>query len=445
MGPKEPRSTVLSIEEEAIAVAFRKHTLLPLDDCLYALQATIPHLTRSSLHRCYQRHGISRLPEVEGDKPAKKAFKKYPIGYFHIDIAEVRTEEGKLYLFVAVDRTSKFAFAQLHDKAGKLVAAQFLRDLADAVPYKIHTVLTDNGIQFVNRKRDSNAFEHIFVRTCRDSSIEHRLTKINHPWTNGQVERMNRTLKEATVRRYHYDSHDQLREHLAAFLAAYNFAKRLKTLRGLTPHEYICKCWTENPDQFRLNPLHHMPGLNTYGSGPNLDWLVSEKEIAPHIPVIDKSNREDGTFSRKDFRYDAERDCYVCPAGCDLTTTGRLYNDDLLAYRASVYDRRRCPLKPKCCPKASHRKVLRSLYEEARDVARATTASEAYAQTRRDRKKVEMLFAHLKRILRLARLRLRGPSGAQFEFTLAAIAQNLRRLAKLTAQPPPAAALACVA
>ena len=191
MGPKAPRSTVLSIEEEAIVVAFRKHTLLPLDDCLYALQATIPHLTRSSLHRCYQRHDISRLPEVEGDKPAKKAFKKYPIGYFHIDIAEVRTEEGKLYLFVAVDRTSKFAFAQLHDKAGKLVAAQFLRDLIDAVPYKIHTVLTDNGIQFVNRKRDTNALEHIFERTCREFSIEHRLTKINHPWTNGQVERMN--------------------------------------------------------------------------------------------------------------------------------------------------------------------------------------------------------------------------------------------------------------
>jgi len=92
MGPKDPRSTVLTVEDEAIAVAFRKHTLLPLDDCLYALQATIPHLTRSSLHRCYQRHGISRLPEIEGDKPAKKAFRKYPIGYFHIDIAEVRTQ-----------------------------------------------------------------------------------------------------------------------------------------------------------------------------------------------------------------------------------------------------------------------------------------------------------------------------------------------------------------
>ena len=126
-GPREPRSTVLSIEEEAIVVAFRQHALLPLDDCLYALQATIPHLTRSSLHRCLQRHGISRLPEVTGDKPAKKKFKAYPIGYFHIDIAEVHTEEGRLYLFVAIDRTSKFAFAQLHEKATRRVAGDFLR------------------------------------------------------------------------------------------------------------------------------------------------------------------------------------------------------------------------------------------------------------------------------------------------------------------------------
>ncbi len=100
MGPKSPKSTVLSREEEAIIVAFRKHTLLPLDDCLYALLSSIPHLTRSSLHRCLQRHGISRLPEVDGDKPAKKKFKKYPIGYVHIDIAEVSTDEGKLQLFV---------------------------------------------------------------------------------------------------------------------------------------------------------------------------------------------------------------------------------------------------------------------------------------------------------------------------------------------------------
>src|SRR5829696_629228 len=116
-GPQDAHSTVLSIEDEAIIVAFRKHTLLPLDDCLYALQATIPHLTRSSLHRCLQRHGISRLPEVDGDKPDRRKFKSYPIGYFHIDIAEVRTEQGKLHLFVAIDRTSKFAFVELHEKA----------------------------------------------------------------------------------------------------------------------------------------------------------------------------------------------------------------------------------------------------------------------------------------------------------------------------------------
>ena len=200
MGPKAPGSTVLTPEEEAAAVAFRKHTLLPLDDCLYALQATIPHLTRSALHRCFQRHSISRLPEIEGDKAAKKTFKRYPLGYFHIDIAEVRTEEGKLHLFVAVDRTSKYAFARLVKRATGMAARAFLDELVAAVPYKIHTVLTDNGIQFADlpKNRDGPTARwrgHPFDRTCQEHGIEHRLTKPNHPWTNGQVERMNRTLK----------------------------------------------------------------------------------------------------------------------------------------------------------------------------------------------------------------------------------------------------------
>ena len=218
-GPKQPKSTVLSIEEEAIIVAFRRHTLLPLDDCLYALQPTIPHLTRSSLHRCLQRHGIGRLPEVDGEKPEKKRFKSYPIGFFHIDLAEVRTEEGKLYLYVAVDRTSKFAFVQLVERANTVTARAFLDALVAAVPYKIEIVLTDNGIQFAdlpkNRSGPTAMFRgHPFDRACRSYGIEHRLTKPNHPWTNGQVERMNRTIKEATVRRYHYSRHDQLRRHL---------------------------------------------------------------------------------------------------------------------------------------------------------------------------------------------------------------------------------------
>lgn len=262
-GPRQPRSSVLSVEEEAVIVAFRRHTLLPLDDCLYALQPTIPNLTRASLHRCLQRHGISRLPEVEGDKPAKKRFKSYPIGYFHVDIAQVQTAEGKLYLFVAIDRTSKLALTELHPRADKMTAAQFLRNVIAAVPYTIHTVLTDNGIQFANRRSDRYAFEHIFGRVCQEHGIEHRLTKVKHPWTNGQVERMNRTIKEATVKRFHYEAHAQLRQHLAHFIDAYNFGRRLKTLKGLTPYEFICKQWTSEPERFKMNPLHQMPGLNT--------------------------------------------------------------------------------------------------------------------------------------------------------------------------------------
>ena len=262
MGPKQPRSTTLTLGQEALIVAFRRHTLRPLDDCLYALQATIPQLTRSALHRCLQRHGINHRPEMTGDKPQKKKFKSYPIGYFHIDIAEVRTEEGQLQLFVAIDRTSKFAYAELHTEANKMIAAQFLRNLIAAVPYKLHTVLTDNGIQFTNRKRDQYAFHHIFDRVCHEHGIDHRLTKTNHPWTNGQVERMNRTLKEATVRRYYYQTHQHLKEHLHTFQMAYNFAKRLKTLKGLTPHEYICQCWQKAPECFTVNPYHHTLGLN---------------------------------------------------------------------------------------------------------------------------------------------------------------------------------------
>jgi len=265
MGPQNVRSTVLSVEEEAMCVAFRKHTLLPLDDCLYALQASIPHLTRSSLHRLFQRHDISRLPSVDGEK-TRKRFKAYPIGYFHIDIAEVRTKEGKLYLFVAVDRTSKFAFAQLHEAANVHTAAGFLEALIETVPYQIHTVLTDNGVQFCDlparRSGPTASYRlHKFDRICRENGIDHRLTKPSHPWTNGQVERMNRTLKEATVRRYYYETHDELRAHLAAFIDAYNFAKRLKTLKGLTPFEHICNCWTADPDRFNVDPTHLSPGL----------------------------------------------------------------------------------------------------------------------------------------------------------------------------------------
>ena len=151
--------------------------------------------------------------------------------------------------------------------------------MLEAVPYQVHTVLTDNGIQFAEQPRNRNtAYSRPmrFDMICEANGIEHRLTEPNHPWScedqktvrgtvfpsNGQVERMNRTIKEATVKRYHYDSHDQLRTHLADFMAAYNFARRLKTINGLTPYEYICKIWTSEPDRFILDPIQQMPGLN---------------------------------------------------------------------------------------------------------------------------------------------------------------------------------------
>jgi hypothetical protein len=153
-----------------------------------------------------------------------------------------------------------------------------------------------------------------------------------------------------------------------------------------------------------------------------LNWLVEEKQIVPHVPVHDRSKRDDGTFSREDFRYDELTDTYTCPAGKRLTTTGRVNDGDAVFYRSRVIDCSKCHLKPRCCPKAPFRRVPRSIYERARDVARAHAGTEAFERSRHDRKRIEMRFAHLKRILRLGRLRLRGPRGAQDEFTLAAIA-----------------------
>jgi transposase len=197
------------------------------------------------------------------------------------------------------------------------------------------------------------------------------------------------------------------------------------------------KTMLERTEQrFELKP-EYLAADTAYGSAATLNWIVTEKKIAPHIPVIDKSKRDDGTFSREDFTFDKARDVYICPAGKILTTTGTVVNHDELLYRASMRDCGICPLKMRCCPKEPRRKIPRSIHEHARDTARALSKTEAFERSRHNRKRVEMLFAHLKRILKLGRLRLRGPSGAQDEFTLGALAQNLRRLAMLVARPPP--------
>jgi transposase len=172
----------------------------------------------------------------------------------------------------------------------------------------------------------------------------------------------------------------------------------------------------------------HLAADTAYGTGKFLAWTI-DKRITPHITVKDQSERDDGTFSRSDFKFDKERNVYVCPAGKLLKTTGRILSDNTLRYLASTYDCRPCPLKFKCCPKTPQRKVPRDINEDARDHARALYDTPAFDKSRNDRKKVEMRFAHLKTHHRFERMRLRGFSGARDEFHLAAIVQNLRTLA----------------
>jgi transposase-like protein len=267
MGPKAPKSTVLTPAEEAIVVAFRQKTLLPLDDVLGCLRDTIPNLSRSALHRCLQRHGISRLPKEETtDKRSR--FKTYEIGYVHIDSCELRHTDGKLHMFLAIDRVSKFTYVEFHERIGSKIGAAFLRTVAEIFPYQIHTVLTDNGMAFADLPKNRTGPTammrgHPFDRACWDLGVEHRLTKPYHPWTNGQAERMNRTIKDATVKVFHYDDLESLKAHVLAFVTAHNFAKHLKALRWRTPYQAICDAWTKDPSIFKIDPRHLIPGPHT--------------------------------------------------------------------------------------------------------------------------------------------------------------------------------------
>ena len=199
-------------------------------------------------------------------------------------------------------------------------------------------------------------------------------------------------------------------------------------------------------DRFNMEP-DKLVGDTGYGSAEMLGWLVEERGIAPHIPVWDKSKRTDGTFSREDFSYDTATDSYTCPSGKRLQTYRRNFSkprkanggkDGFIRYRASKHDCDVCPLKPQCCPKDNGRRLMRSVHEAARDVARDIRKTDAYMTSFIQRRKVEMLFAHLKRYIGVATMRLRGPKGAYEQFQLAATAQNLRKLAKLVPEASPA-------
>jgi transposase InsO family protein len=237
------------------------------------------------------RHGISRLPQSEEKASKRKRFAETRIGYVHIDVGELRLAQGKRFLFLAIDRVSKFAHVAFMD-ANTLArgavegvgaatiggadrganGAAFLRQVVEVFPYRIPTVLTDNGMALADPPKNRGRHPeleaifggHLFDRVCDEHGIGHRLAKPCHPWTNGQAERMNRTVKEATIRAFHDPDLEALQAHVLAFVAAYNFAKHLKALRWRTPVPAVCAAWQADRSAFTIDPHHFIPGPNSY-------------------------------------------------------------------------------------------------------------------------------------------------------------------------------------
>ena len=257
--PSESRS--FTKEQEAIAVAVRKKLKLSIERCFYLLKETIPHLSLSSLYRCYKRHNINRIEEAK-KVSKKKKFKDYPPGYVHVDITTMRTAEGRLYLFVGIDRITKFCFIRLYKNQTSNTAVNFLRAMYASFPNFINIVLTDNGGQFTRHK--GNKKGHIFTQACVALEIEHRTTKPRHPHTNGQVERQNRSIKEATVKKYYYETHSMLERHLQAWINVYNYAQPLRSLKGLCPYEKVCLYLRSEQGKSYLNPNHEITKYYSY-------------------------------------------------------------------------------------------------------------------------------------------------------------------------------------
>jgi transposase-like protein len=263
MGPARG-SAALTAEQEALALAFRRHTLLSLDDCLAALQATVPPLTRSTLHRCFHRYGIGRLPLTEAKQSMQREeFKRYPIGILRVDFAEVQTEKGKQQLYVAVDHASKVIFAEVNPQTKWVTAANFLHRVLEKLPYKVHTILTDRGKQFKPWAPHFLPGEPSFDDVCHSYKVKHQVLEPAHCWTKKQVEQTTRRLKEAITQSFRHQTVGELNKHLQSFLLAYNHTRCLKVLRGLTPHEFVCTQWQNNPGAFTRDPSSLMLGLVT--------------------------------------------------------------------------------------------------------------------------------------------------------------------------------------
>ena len=266
-GAKKVRSVLSELEQQVIC-EFRRVSQFSLDDCFIVLKEQIPNLSRSNLHRCLKRNGLSVLPKIESGKKEKQKFREYEIGYVHIDITQIKlSDKQSYYLFVAIDRVSKYVYCEIYERQTIKQSCLFLENLINDYPCLIHTILTDNGAQFTyqllaEHLRPRNKI-HAFDLICKKYSIKHKLTQFRHPWTNGQVEVMNKIIKEHTTKKYHYDSIESLKAHLMSFILYYNHQKKLKTLKYKTPYTFLVEKYEKTPLLFRYNPIHKSVGLNT--------------------------------------------------------------------------------------------------------------------------------------------------------------------------------------
>jgi transposase-like protein len=266
-GPTKVRSVLSDIEQQVIC-EFRRVTRFSLDDVFIALKDKIPALSRSNLHRCLQRNGLSVRPPDETQTPKeKKSFKDYPMGFVHMDITTVHTDTCKCYLFVAIDRATKYVYVEIYETMTMAMSCLFLSNLLAHCPFKITKILTDNGAQFTyallsEHLRPKNK-THPFDEICMINGIDHRLTKFRHPWTNGQVEVTNRILKSHTTKTYHYETIESLKQHLMAFVMYYNHERKLKALKYQSPFDIILKEFDAHPSAFHTDPSQMIMGLNT--------------------------------------------------------------------------------------------------------------------------------------------------------------------------------------
>jgi len=244
-GPRSPNPRKLTAEQEEIIVRFREHTLLPLDDCLYALQARIPQLSRSSLHRCLQRHGLSRLAASSAGRAEATSQGAIHVGNLQLDLVAVSSAEGTHQLFIAIDQASRYAFVRMARSAQAADAVAFLDELARRAPFRIDAVSTKDSEPFAAHGRPSQ-----FARHCVEHGIEHRLVRQLERSLHSQSRRMGQILQTAVT----YDSEVYVSDLLHDFVRAYNYRRRLKTLGGRAPHAFICDAWQREPERFHRNP-----------------------------------------------------------------------------------------------------------------------------------------------------------------------------------------------